>query len=470
VIERARRRTDRRAADPTVQRLTAWARGFRFDDLDPDTVEVAKAVVLDLLGAAAGGRETRAATAVRRYVSSSFASGSATVWWGDDRRTAVGTVLANSAAGAALDVDDGHRRASGHPGAAIVPAVIAAAEHRCVRGRELLAAIVVGYEVAVRAGAAFRRRPSDTISTGHWCALGVAAAVGRLVELSEDELASAIATAWAFSPRLVELGSHAHDVKEGIAWATHAGMAAVELASGGLAGPLHGIDDGAFDIDALVRGLGTEPLLIRSTYFKPYACCRWAHSAVDASLMLAEEARVPASTIDEVRIDTFRRATTLFNEPDPSTVEAAQYSIPFCVSAALLHGRDALLPMEPALLGSPSVVSLAERVRLRVDPELDARFPDTVPARVTLRSGDRSWTRFVEVPLGDPANPLRWDDLVEKFRVLAGRSASGQQLGRVVAAIMSLATAPSVAPLMALVRAERPPAASIAGRVVTGGR
>jgi 2-methylcitrate dehydratase PrpD len=467
VIERARRRTDRRAADPTVRRLAAWARGLRFADLDPDTVEVAKSVILDLLGAAARGRETRAASAVRRFASSSFASGPATIWWSADRRSAVGSALANSAAGAALDIDDGHRRASGHPGAAIVPAVIAAAEQRGAPGSELLAAIVVGYEVAVRVGAAFRRRPSDTISTGHWCALGVAAAVGRLVELSEEALASAIATAWAFSPRLVELGSSAHDVKEGIPWATHAGLAAVEFASCGLVGPLHGVDDGAFDVDILVGGLGTEPPLIRSTYFKPYGCCRWAHSAVDASLQLAKEAQVPASSIDEVRIDTFRRATTLFNEPDPSTLEAAQYSVPFCVSAALLHGRDALVPIAPALLGSQAVVSLAERVHLRVDPGLDARFPATVPARVTLVSNHRSWTRLVEIPLGDPANPLRWSDLVAKFRVLAGRSATDQSLEQVVDAVASLDTAPSVELLATLLHVSAP---STAERVATGRR
>ncbi len=384
--------------DSPVRALATYATGPI--DLSPATVGAAKSVVLDLLGAAAGGYDLAAVQATRGYVSGTFQRGAATIWFGPDARSPAAAVLANSAAGAALDVDDGHRRASGHPGAAIVPAAMAMAEQWSSSGQELIEAIVVGYEVAIRAGAALKIGPSDTISTGHWCSVGAAAAAGRLAHLTEDETARAIGTAAAFAPRLVPLGSDAHDVKEGIPWAAHAGVVAVELAAGGFRGPLHALADG-FDSAELLRGLGGTTPLIESVYFKPYACCRWAHAAIDASLELRLDAKLDASDIEEVTIDTFARATALFNEPNPSSLEAAQYSVPFCVAAALVHGSAALLPLEPSLLNSSSVVALAARVRLRADPELDAMFPTMVPARVTIRVGSTLVTRRIDIPLGD---------------------------------------------------------------------
>jgi 2-methylcitrate dehydratase PrpD len=357
-----------------------------------------------------------------------------------------------------LDIDDGHRRASGHPGAAVIPAVLAQAEALSVSGQDALAAIVIGYEIAVRAGAAFRLGPDDTISTGHWCSIGAAAAAGRVARLSRAQLASAIATAAAHAPRLVELGSEAHDVKEGIAWSTHAGVVAVELAKQGYSGPLEALDQATYRRDLLVDGLGRDRLLVETAYVKPYASCRWSHAAIDASLDVAREHAIRATDIESVTVDTFLRAASLFNETDPQTLEAAQYSIPYCVAAALVGGADALLPLRSDLLGAAEVIELARRVDVRVDPELDRQFPERVPARVTVHARQGTFTAVVETPRGDPANPLSEEELTAKFRRLTSLVVDQARVEELLAAVMALNSATSMEWLARLLVATEVPA------------
>ena len=129
----------------------------------------------------------------------------------------------------------------------------------------------------------------DTLSTGRWCAYGVAAAAGLLVRDTPQVLAMAFSIAGALSPGLSAAGYSAlmgNQVKEGIPWAVMTGLTALELARQGLTGPLDILDHpDYFDADAITAGLGAGSALT-AVYFKPYACCRWIHAAIDALLEL----------------------------------------------------------------------------------------------------------------------------------------------------------------------------------------
>ena len=204
-----------------------------------------------------------------------------------------------------------------------------------VDGADLLTAITVGSRS--RFGrCALRLARTDTIATGQVRGC-VAAAVGYLVGLSEHELASAIGTALAFSPRLAVLGSDAHDIKEGIPWAAHAGVAAADLARAGFNGPRTGFDGRTFD-QAVLLGAWVSKCRSSTPYFKPYACVPLGAAAIDAAINLVSAHGIDAATVEDVRVDTFERATTLFNLREPNVLEAAQYSVPFCVATAITRG------------------------------------------------------------------------------------------------------------------------------------
>ncbi len=389
--------------------------------LDTAVAAAAANALIDLIGCAAGGFDSAAARATRQTVVQLYADGPAAIWFGSTHRRAEGAAMANSTAASALDLDDGHRRAGGHPGAAIVPTVLAVGPTAGAGGRELIAAIAAGYEVAVRVSAARDFKRLDTLSTGRWCAYGTVAAAGLLGRDDPATLAQAFAIAGVLSPGLSAAGYSSvmgNQVKEGIPWAVMTGLTALELARRGFTGPLDILDHADyFDAAAITADLGTGSAL-NSVYFKPYACCRWIHSALDAIINLAKGHNLAAEDIDTVDVFTFERALRLNNYADPDTLEGAQYSLPFCLAVAAVGGSEALLPLSPDWLHRPDIVALARRVNLHIDTELEARFPAETGARVCLQTSGGSFEQTGRHPLGDPANPMDRTRLVAKFKKL----------------------------------------------------
>lgn len=386
----------------------------------PQVQAIAGAAVFDLLIAAITGFESPGARAARQAAASSWGRGPAQTWFSTLRLTAPGAAFANSAAASMMDLDDGHRAAAGHPGACIIPAVLATAESCNASAHRALTAIALGYEVAVRIAAARELDKLDTLVSGPWCGQGAAAAGAWLRGLSAPQISEAIAIAGSSAPNLAAvaysrmMGNH---VKEGIPWATATGMAAIDLAAGGFTGPQDLLDNPAvYNPATLTGGLG-DSWHIDQIYFKPYSCCRWAHAAIDAVLALTENEPLAAETIREIEVHTFARALKLNNDTRPSTLEAAQYSVPFCVALAAVRGSGALLPLRESSLHDEAVLALAARVKLVVDPRLDAMFSGAVPARVEIVSGGGRFVHGVMAPKGEPSNPLSTEDLQAKFEV-----------------------------------------------------
>lgn len=391
-------------------------------DVPTPGIEHAKLALLDLVAASVGGAGTRVARISHRSARRVWPAGTAPVWFSGDRLNAPGAALANAASASALDLDDGHRAAAGHPGAAIIPAVLAtAAVHSCGPER-ILPAIVLGYEVAVRTAAARDFAALTTLVSGPWVGYGVVAAAAWLRRLPAATVEQALAIAGATAPNLSAIayskvmGNH---VKEGIPWATASGLAAVDFAAEGFTGPIDLLDnDAVFDRKTLLGGLGDD-WAICGIYFKPYGCCRWAHAAIDAVLALQSEFRLAAADIRAIDIDAFSWALRLNNETAPKTEESAQYSLPFCTALALTRGADALVEIDAGALADPATVALAGKVTLAVDPAYDALFPRQVPSRVRIRTGDGTFAREVVAPLGEPSNPMGWQRLLHKFARIA---------------------------------------------------
>jgi 2-methylcitrate dehydratase PrpD len=425
------------ATEILAQFVSTWPEG----NIPERARETAKRCVLDLVGAAAAGFSTAGARALREGASTIVLPGPASVWFSGTGLHAAGAALANSGAASALDLDDGHRAAGGHPGACIIPAAFTVAEAMKSTGANFLGAVILGYEVAVRVAAARDFSRLDTLSTGRWCAYGVVAAAGRLLGVTPAHLTQAMAIAGVLSPGLSAAGYSSvmgNQVKEGIPWAAFLGLVALDLAQKGLTGPTDILDHPAYyDRDRIVGGLG-QRFAIEEVYFKPYACCRWIHSALDGLLSLMTEHGLRGEEVRKATVFTFERALRLNNYADPTTLEAAQYSIPFCVATAALAGKEALRSLPESLLGRPDIVELAKRVELRLDPELDRRFPLQVPARVTLETGRGRFEQLVDHPRGDPANPMDLTALVEKFRRLSTGLLTPAEQDATIAAVLSL--------------------------------
>jgi len=403
-----------------AQRLAVFACGTT--SLAPATRSAAVRAVFDLIAAAIAGRRTAGGIAALKAAPATWGPGSAACWFSDQRLSIPGAAFVNAAFASMLDLDDGHRGASGHPGSAVIPAVIATAEAHGADAERVLTAIAIGYEIGVRIAGARDVDTLHTFDSGLWCGQAAAAAAGWIRGLDAEQLANAIAIAGTTAPGQTATAYTklmGNNVKEGIPFATALGLVSVELAAAGFTGPIDFLDEERrYDRTVLSADLGRS-WLIETTYFKPYGCCRWAHAAIDALLDLLNEDLVAVDEIRGIRVETFAQALWLNNDLAPPTLEAAQYSIPFCLAAAAIHGAEALLPLEVMLLADPQVLAFAPRVTVAVGPDLDPMFPKSVPARIAVTTRRGSFSRTVLAPRGEPANPLSDDDLRVKFSTIA---------------------------------------------------
>ncbi|MCF6267120.1 MAG: MmgE/PrpD family protein [Desulfuromusa sp.] len=428
-------------AEATTHILARFASELTIEDIPPVALEIAKRALLDLLAAAIAGRDTLSARAVTASAETFFAKGTASLWFSNKALTAPGAAYVNSTLASAQDLDDGHRQAMGHPGASIIPAAIAVAEETHASGIELLLAIIAGYEVAIRIAASRDLDPQETLASGKWCGFGAVAAAGRLRRMSADKLAEAMAIAGVQAPGLAAARYSrvsGNSVKEGIAWSTLTALCAMEPAERGFTGPIDILDNpDYYDREKIISGLG-KTFAIEQIYFKPYSCCRWIHSAIDALIMILTEHDLPAEKITGIDVHLFERAFSLDNFPDPDSLEGAQYSIPFCLAVLAVVGKTALLPMQMDLLSRKDITTLARKIRLFEDTELTAQFPETVPARVIVHTKNDRHIKLVKHPEGDPANPMQWQAIEDKSRLLSQPYQDSFDVNKVIGAIKNI--------------------------------
>jgi 2-methylcitrate dehydratase PrpD len=399
--------------------IIAFLKDLDYGMLTGDVVSQAKRCVLDLLGVAIAGSRTSMAKVSTRFASRQFGPGKATLIGSSRQLCEVGATWVNSTCASALDIDDGHRLAMGHPGASVVPTALAVAETSEANGRDFLTAVVAGYEVAVRVSTAMLADyRAGRYSTGIWGGFGSVAAAGVLLKFDRRAFQDALGVVAAHGPSPPR-GSFLHNsmVKETIAWAGVAGCSAAFLAREGFAGPWDVLDkSNQYDTTQLVKDLGGKPAILK-TYFKPYASCRWSHSAIDGVLELARERDLQPEEIRSIHVEGFQETTMLCDYAPVNTV-AAQYSIPFSVALALTHKRIGPAQLTEANLQDPRLLDLAGKVKISVTPDLDRLFPEQTAVRVTLCTDRGDFTTTVEYPKGDPSNPMSDAELEEKFRWL----------------------------------------------------
>ena len=417
-----------------TERLADFVTGHKEGLLSSSARDTAALLVTDLIAAAAAGSGGSLAVAARAASEALYGPGDACVWLTGTSSSIAGAAMANAAAASALDIDDGHRGAAGHPGAGIIPAVLAVGQSIGASDASMLDAIALGYDVALRVATSRTSATIDTYCSGRWVGIGVAAAAGRLLGLDASQLAHALAIAGAEAPVMLPRSKFGSSVKEGIPAAVVAGLTAAVRARAGATGPIDLLDDDAlYSRDVLLSGLA-QTWWLEQCYLKPYACCRYMHAAVDAILALRE----PGKPIIDLRIETFPQGLRLSNATAPATLEGGQYSYYFSCAVAALYGEEALQPVDPALLLDPGVLELAGRISLGTHEEFAASFPAGTPCRVTLDQGDGPRTMTVLHALGDVGNPMSRVQVQQKFRRISAHVLSPEKQNALLTALDGL--------------------------------
>jgi len=442
--------TVKRDATASFADVPAFIHELAVDRLPDEVVASAKRSLLDLIGIATAGSRTRAAAIANAYAATQLCASDrgARILFDGRRAGIAGAAFAGATTIDALDGHDGHALTKGHAGAALLPALLAIIDDAssgepAQRGdtREFLACLVVGYEIATRAGIALHSTVADYHCSGAWNALGCAAIAARLLALDAAQTRHALGVAEYLGPRgqILRACDSPTMVKDGSGWGAHAGVTAALLAREGFTGaPAVTVERD--DARRFWRDLGTRWRILEQ-YFKPYPVCRWAQPAIEAALELQRAHSFSAEQIASIAIESFGEAVALGSQcAMPRTTEEAQYSLPFPVAAALVFGRVGVDEVAGAALGDPRVALLVGVTRATEDAEFSGRFPNQRWARVRITLSDgRTHVSQPSQARGGPENPLSDQELREKYRSLAVPVLGATRAARIEHAVDALA-------------------------------
>jgi 2-methylcitrate dehydratase PrpD len=437
-----------------VERFAHWAEDYRKTPLAPEVLHHAKRAVIDWYAALLPGAVVPPATLLEVALKEELDIGKAKLALGRSA-TVRAAALINGTAAHTVEVDDIFRDGIYHPGAPTIPAALALAQAQGASGEQFLRAVVVGYEISTRIGAAMgKAHYRYWHNTGTIGVFGACAAAGELLRLDAKRFAHALATVTTFAAALQQafrMDSMSKPLHAGRA--AEAGVTATLAAREGVTGSLDVIEgDAGFgramsdgpDWGQCFSSLGKTFNICRMT-FKNHTCCGHTFAAIDGALALQGRMKVAAREIERIRVGSYRAAKEVSGYESPTTPAEARFSLKYVVATALTHGSVRLAAFEPARMNDAATRELMERIDVAIDPELDAAFPKQRAARVAFRTRDGREEEFLQpTRIGDPEAPLTDAQLDAKYLELAGPVLGEAKARKLLADLWTLEKSKSV--------------------------
>ncbi|BAM86035.1 conserved hypothetical protein [Bradyrhizobium oligotrophicum S58] len=416
--------------------LAAYVAGLKYDDIPPEVLDRAKVLTLDFLGSAIRARREAESTpsVVKMLAALKLDSAGEATVFGDSRTwTPAVAALLNGTMGHSLDFDDTHADSSLHPSAPVVPAAFAIGEMVGASGRDVLTAVVAGYEVCCRLGNAldptshYARGFHPTATAGTY---GAAAAAGKLFGLSEQQLIYAFGVSGSQAAGSLQfLVNGAWNKRYQVGASAMNGVIAATLAKNDFVGAIesvegkHGLLVGYTDTphrDKAVAGLGTTYETMKIGV-KPYPSCRYTHAAIDAIVALRREHNLTPDQVKRVEIGLHRNGITLTGDAatkrHPTSIVGGQFSMFFTGALALDQGRFGW--DDYVRLGDKAINALADKFDVVQDDKLEVGRSHPFGARVTITTEDGVHERLHDDPSGEPTSFPSAQAMSDKFITLA---------------------------------------------------
>ncbi len=449
-------------SDRISRLLAGYASGCTFDLVPSETVHEVERRILDSVGVAMAGFDESSATAARAYATALPVGDGATPWGTALRSSVEAAAFANGVLVRCLDFNDTYlSKEPLHPSDTI-PALLAVAEvlepgrRDPAGGRELITAIALAYEIGVLLcdAASLRAHGWDHVA---YVGIAVACGAGRIFALPAETIEHTISIAAVpHAPmRRTRAGELSMWKGAAAANAARSGVFAAQIAREGMTGPPAPFEGEMGFVDQL---LGREPLdaetlaplgslipprRILDTHIKAWPVEYHAQSAVDAALQVRAELGDDVSSIERVRIETFRAAREIIGKDperwDPTTRETADHSLPYIVGAALQDGEVTTGTFGLERIRRPDTLELLRRTSVEEDPAFTAGYPSGIPNRLAVTTSDgRTIVREVAHPRGHARNPMTDEELVAKYRTNVGERWDPARAARVEDAVWTL--------------------------------
>ncbi|XDZ66895.1 MmgE/PrpD family protein [Alphaproteobacteria bacterium LSUCC0684] len=435
-------------------------------DIKAEALHQSRRCLLDLIGVLAAGTTTPLARIINDHAVSHFGPGiEGGGLLGDGRIASLpGIALAGGMTIDSIDAHDGMKRTKGHAGCGVLPALAAYLQSgkapastpaptlatAPARDEDLLAGLIIGYEIAIRAGIALHRTAADYHTSGAWVALAAAAIGCRFRGCSSRQTLESLGIAEYHGPRsqMMRTIDHPTMVKDGSGWGAMAGVSACLLAEDGFTGA-PALTVTSPEVADLWDDLGSTWHII-DQYIKPWPVCRWAQPAVTAALDLRNEFNINHDNIEKIKIYSFHEAVRLACRI-PETTEEAQYSLPWPVAASVVDGvlgtRQISAPFD-----DPAITRLALGMELAEDDAHNAVFPEHRLARVEIFTRDgKRYLSADTAATWDPEAPPSDTEMEEKFHALADPVMGTELAGNIRRHVWAMGEGGHAAPLLALI-------------------
>ncbi|WP_085993078.1 MmgE/PrpD family protein [Oceanobacillus senegalensis] len=409
--------------------LATYIMETNYDDFPDEVVEFTKLCILDYFGSAIAGSTKAPVQMIHDFAIEMGGTPQATLVTGGKTSVAQ-AALVNGASSHIVELDDIHKASIIHAATVVVPAALAVAEWKKLSGKDLITAVIIGYEVGFRIGEAVT--PSHYYywhNTATCGTFGATAAVAKLLNLNEEQIIHALGSAGTQAAGLWEFIEDGAMSKQ-----LHPGKAAMNgvisglLAQKGFTGAskiLEG-DRGffqamseTFDESKVTNQLGNK-FKIMENGFKIHASCRHTHHAMDLLIDLKKEKGISEDDIKGVRVKTYQVALDITDNDNPNTEYASKFSLQYCTALALVKGEGGLDAFNQDTLWNGKIRNLMKKVQVEVDPEINDNYPEKwgVIVEVSFTSGEKI-IKQTDYPKGDPENPVFGSELREKFLKLA---------------------------------------------------
>nr|MBC8225096.1 MmgE/PrpD family protein [Candidatus Bathyarchaeota archaeon] len=363
--------------------------------------------------------------------------GECTVIGAGSKSSVLWAAWANAAYSQVHDCNDGHRKAaayggSSHPGRVAVPTALTMGEELSSSGKDVIAAIVAGYDVATKLRGMKERPPS-----GAYCTAAIAS---KLLGLDVDQTRFAMGISGYHSPKVFPStrGLDTNFLANG--YQAKVGIEAALMAREGLNGPKLG-DDNRLSTRFKTRGLGEE-FEVMNVYIKPWPTCRMTHGAVEAILELKKEAEITPENVEEVTISQLTHGMYIADDKvgTDSYYKSCQFNLPYIAACAIADGDVTEAQFTKERIADPAVHELAEKIKVVADEGLDSIYPEECrPTTVEVKTKDgKTYTKRVDHPKGEPGRPLTDEELYGKFVKWSGPSLSPEKAERIREALFRL--------------------------------
>jgi 2-methylcitrate dehydratase PrpD len=456
---------------PTAS-LARYISETKFSDLPGPVVRKAKRCILDSIGCAIGGYASLQGHALADLMVGLGGKPDATILGSGLRVSMPNAALVNTYMANILDYDDTYH---GHPACTVVPPALAGGEVMGASGKDLIASVVVGYEIHSRVAASLRRAPNkiDKVSGPSNQTFGSVSSAAKILMLEFDQILDALGIAGSTAPVPSNSKTGGAEctpptMKVGFYACSWVGAMSALLAKSGVTGP-HNILDGETgfwrmvsadrcDFGRMTSGLGKRYEIL-DVAFKPYSCCRWFHSSIDAVLGVIAENKISVKDIDQIHIETLggKRNLGYMKNPKPENIVAAEFSLPYSVAVALSGIEPGPDWYSKSAMTDESILRLAGKISCRFKQKSELGRKKDIhgwPASVEIKVGDAKYHKLVQYPKGAPRNKMTEEELDRKFLRLAGYVLDQDQAKRVKEVVSHLEELDSFTDLMSMFQAK----------------